>query len=122
MTLRNNERELKKIVVEVGKALFLINSHNIVHSDLKTENIMIRTRKEGKNGIHSVKLIDFGSSFLFTNLRQFSMATPEYMPPEILNYILYQNKMDHDPIILKKMAHYKQPWTIDIWSLGCNLL
>lgn len=26
--------------------------------------------------IKSVKLIDFGSSFLFTNLKQFSMATP----------------------------------------------
>ena len=122
VTLRNNERELKKIVVEVGKALFLINSHNIVHSDLKTENIMIRTRKEGKNGIHSVKLIDFGSSFLFTNLRQFSMATPEYMPPEILNYILFQNKLEYDEDMLKKMEKYKNPWTIDIWSLGCIVL
>jgi len=24
------------------------------------------------------------------------MATPEYMPPEILNYILFQNKLDYD--------------------------
>jgi len=37
--------------------------------------------REGVNLIKGVKLIDFGSSFLFTNLKQFSMATPEYMPP-----------------------------------------
>jgi dual specificity tyrosine-phosphorylation-regulated kinase 2/3/4 len=58
-----------------------MNGHNIVHSDLKTENILLKTRrkedmKEGLNYIKGVKLIDFGSSFLFTNLKQFSMATP----------------------------------------------
>jgi dual specificity tyrosine-phosphorylation-regulated kinase 2/3/4 len=35
-----------------------------------------------------LKLIDFGSTFKFGNLNQFSMATPEYMSPEILAYIL----------------------------------
>lgn len=69
------------MVVEVAKALMLINSHNIVHSDLKTENILLKTRKkeevaQGSSYIKSIKLIDFGSSFLFTNLKQFSMATP----------------------------------------------
>jgi len=42
---------------------------------------MIKTRKgeyisNGENYVTSLKLIDFGSSFLFNNLRQFSMATP----------------------------------------------
>lgn len=67
-------------MVEVCKALYLINSHNIVHSDLKTENILLRTKREDDirdvSYIRGVKLIDFGSSFLFTNLKQFSMATP----------------------------------------------
>ena len=84
--MRKNPKELTKIVVEIAKALTLINSHNIVHSDLKTENIMLKTRKgelisQEASYVRNVKLIDFGSSFLFTNLRQFSMATPEYMPP-----------------------------------------
>jgi|JI61114C2RNA_FD_contig_91_218257_length_2672_multi_2_in_0_out_0_1 dual specificity tyrosine-phosphorylation-regulated kinase 2/3/4 len=43
--------------------------------------------------IEEVKLIDYGSSFTFNNLKQFSMATPEYMAPEILNYILYENEL-----------------------------
>lgn len=50
------------------------------------------------------------------------MATPEYMPPEILNYILFQNKLEYDEEMLKKMEKYKNPWIIDIWSLGCIVL
>ena len=50
------------------------------------------------------------------------MATPEYMPPEILNYILFQNKLEYDEDMLKKMEQYKNAWTIDIWSLGCIVL
>lgn len=76
--------ELKFLITEIAKALYLINSHNIVHSDLKTENILVKLAKKEQDSdtlIKSVKLIDFGSSFLFTNLKQFSMATPEYMPP-----------------------------------------
>ena len=34
--VREDQTELKILIVEVVKALFLINSHNIVHSDLKT--------------------------------------------------------------------------------------
>lgn len=44
------------------------------------------------------------------------------MPPEILNYILFQNNMEYDKLMLQKMALYKNPWIIDIWSLGCILL
>jgi len=44
------------------------------------------------------------------------------MPPEILNYILFQNKLEYDEAMLKKMEKYLNPWTIDIWSLGCIIL
>jgi dual specificity tyrosine-phosphorylation-regulated kinase 2/3/4 len=50
------------------------------------------------------------------------MATPEYMPPEILNYILFQNDLEYDAELLKKIEQYKNPWVIDIWSVGCILL
>lgn len=82
--MRQDVNELKFLITEIAKALYLINSHNIVHSDLKTENILVKIAKKEQycdTLIKSVKLIDFGSSFLFTNLKQFSMATPEYMPP-----------------------------------------
>lgn len=72
----------------MAQALWLLSDHRIVHSDLKTENILITMNSEG-DSIADVKLIDYGSSFTFGNLKHFSMATPEYMAPEILNFILY---------------------------------
>lgn len=57
---------------------------------LKSEE-EVRESGEGESQILETKLIDYGSSFVFNNLRQFSMATPEYMAPEILNFILYEN-------------------------------
>ena len=30
--------------------------------------------------------------------------------------------MEYDVAMLKKMATYKNPWIIDIWSLGCIIL
>ena len=94
---------MKKIILELAEALLLLSDNKIVHSDLKTENILskfwnflgfkilvkYRKNKPGDCFISEVKLIDYGSSFTFGNLKHFSMATPEYMAPEILNFILY---------------------------------
>jgi len=39
-----------------------------------------------------VKLVDYGSSFRFAEVfEKFSMATPEYMCPEMLTFILKEN-------------------------------
>jgi dual specificity tyrosine-phosphorylation-regulated kinase 2/3/4 len=71
-----------------------------------------------------VKLIDFGSSFKFTEVyKNFSMATPEYMCPELLTFILKENEMSYNEEILKFLEKgYDKPWVIDIWGLGCVLL
>jgi len=42
--------------------------------------------------IKSIKLIDFGSAFEFHNVTQISGTTPEYLAPEILNYLEQRNK------------------------------
>ena len=60
---------------------------NIVHSDLKSENILINFNYK-TNSIDSVKLIDFGTSFEFENLiNSLYITTPEYLPPEVLQYL-----------------------------------
>lgn len=71
-----------------------------------------------------VKLIDFGSSFKFSEVfDKFSMATPEYMCPELLNFILKENKMTYNNFLLKYIKeNYTKPWVIDMWGLGCVLL
>lgn len=60
-------------------ALDVLQDERIVHSDLKTENILIKKIKN-ENALYEItqiKLIDYGSSFPFDDLKQFSMATPE---------------------------------------------
>lgn len=49
------------------------------------------------------------------------MATPEYMCPELLNFILIENGQ---PKVLSHTLDktYDKPWVIDVWSLGCVLL
>lgn len=103
----------------------VLSSCEIVHSDLKTENILIKydEEPEGQFRLTEVKLIDYGSSFEFKNISQFSMATPEYMPPEILNYIIHENEGHYEEDLYEEvMTQYDNPWIVDIFSLGCVLL
>lgn len=48
--MRKNQEEIKKIIFEVAKALQLLAENNIVHSDLKTENILVKLRSEEDEG------------------------------------------------------------------------
>ena len=61
-----------------------IHSNGIMHRDLKPENILVAD----KNDLSTVKIIDFGTSFDFTTVNQkVEITTPEYLPPEILEFV-----------------------------------
>ena len=49
--IKNNQNELRKIILDIARALELLSENNIVHSDLKTENILVslKTEDEIKN-------------------------------------------------------------------------
>ncbi|EAS00330.2 Serine/Threonine kinase domain protein (macronuclear) [Tetrahymena thermophila SB210] len=122
-SIKRDLRQFKKLIFELAHALWLLSDQRIVHSDLKTENILVKTKDNGGfTEIEQVKLIDYGSSFTFGNLKHFSMATPEYMAPEILNFILYQNQLRHIPYLLEYLKNYQKTYVIDIWSLGCVMM
>jgi serine/threonine protein kinase len=62
----------------------------MVHCDFKSENILISFDFK-KKIVSSVKIIDFGSSFNFTKINQdVEITTPEYLPPEILEFIEFR--------------------------------
>ena len=44
------------------------------------------------------------------------MTTPEYLPPEVLQYLETKSEKDLVPILRGKS------WSIDIWSFGIILL
>lgn len=47
---------INKIAIQILQALSFLNKHNIVHCDIKPENVMFR--EENKTGL---KIIDVGS-------------------------------------------------------------
>lgn len=74
-----------RIIIQVADVLVNLERENIIHRDLKLENIML-TRKEDDPGF--VKLLDFGIARVqtFSHLTESGMilGTLPYMPPEVI--------------------------------------
>lgn len=50
------------------------------------------------------------------------MATPEYMSPEMLTFILRENHMTYDTQLIESLINYDKSWVIDMWGIGCVVL
>jgi calcium-dependent protein kinase len=89
---RKNEEVILNWIKDISKGLIHLHSKNIMHRDIKAENILL---VKGK-----IKIIDFGFAIQFEEGEIFyrMLGTPIYVSPEML-------KGEYD---------YK----IDIWSLG----
>lgn len=88
---------IKRFAIQILIALFFMKEHNIVHCDMKPENILLR--KINKSGI---KIIDFGSG-CFENEKIYTYIQSRfYRAPEIVLGIPYTT-------------------AIDMWSYGCIL-
>ncbi|CAL8371685.1 unnamed protein product [Boreogadus saida] len=72
---------LKQILEGVG----FMHSKHIAHFDLKPENIML-SDKDAANP--TIKLIDFGLAHQFKQGEEYKSmcGTPQYIPPEVINY------------------------------------
>src|ERR1041385_5540809 len=80
-------RKACEIVMNVADALHYIHKQNVVHCDIKTENILVTEDKElqeGKRKQLSVKLLDFGLARSLTVSRASTSlsGTPHYVAPE----------------------------------------
>lgn len=92
-----------KIIMELlKKALENIHKKNVVHRDLKPDNIMI------DDNLDKVKIIDFGLSCFNRCEYTQTVGTPQYIPPPRPN-----DKKETD------MEYYKKS---DYWSLGLSLM
>mmetsp|Transcript_15756 Transcript_15756/g.23682 ORF Transcript_15756/g.23682 Transcript_15756/m.23682 type:complete len:717 (-) Transcript_15756:295-2445(-) len=88
---------LKKIMKQMLEALVYIHSLNLIHCDIKPENIVIRSYSKCQ-----VKLIDFGSSCFTTDHLTSYIQSRSYRAPEVILGLEYGAG-------------------IDIWSLGAVL-
>ena len=95
---RLSEREARHIFKQIIAGIHYCHSNNVVHRDIKVENILL-----DHNG--RVKLADFGFSTFFApgELMDTWCGSPQYCAPE-----LYLAKLYEGP-------------DVDIWSLGVVL-
>ena len=77
-------RQACDIILQVAEALRYIHANDIVHCDIKTENILLCEVIGGKRRQQQVKLLDFGLARSLSTLRQTSSlsGTPHYVAPE----------------------------------------
>lgn len=92
-----SEATAKKIFHQLILAIQYLHDNNIIHRDIKAENILIDSEK-------NIRLIDFG---LATDINEFNKrlemcGSPDYASPEMLNQSMYD-------------------FATDIWSAGVVL-
>ncbi|CAD8146059.1 unnamed protein product [Paramecium octaurelia] len=95
---RLDEDDAKLLFRQIVKAVDYCHSLNIVHRDIKLENILLKDNNE-------IKLIDFGFSVLVNRDCKLGVfcGTPSYMAPELVN----------------KQDYFGKP--VDVWALGVLL-
>ena len=85
------------IAKSVCSSLNILHELNIVHGDLKPDNILIKQTGEK---LYTGKLIDFDDSYFSKNPpndREAIVGTPEYYSPELAAYIMADDDDDIEP-------------------------
>ena len=92
-----NVKEIYEILKQLNNAFKIMKENNIIHRDLKLENILIKYENNNKNKF-IIKLADYGSSkrlnSLSKNYCNSNVGTLIYMAPEILKGENYNYKCD----------------------------
>ena len=112
------EEIVQYLMKQIIDALIYIHDLNIIHRDLKLENIMVNfdseKDKEELNMMKAkIKIIDFGFAIMLSSkfsLTNSAVGTFMYMDPKIL-------KEFNNQILVDKSRGYGKE--VDIWSLGC---
>lgn len=93
------ESRIKDIFKQIYNAVQYLHNKNIIHRDLKTNNIVFLDEEKSH-----VAIIDFGISSTSSGGDVLKAGTLKYLPPEILNGETFKNSIK-----------------IDMWALGIIL-
>lgn len=89
---RLSERITKFLITQILVALKHLHSKNIVHCDLKPENVLLSSNSD----FTQVKLCDFGFARIIgeKSFRRSVVGTPAYLAPEVLRNRGYNRSLD----------------------------
>jgi serine/threonine protein kinase len=94
---RLHEDEARHVFCQLSKAVEYMHSLNIIHRDIKLENVLVDRNR-------NMKLIDYGFSVYVRDKKlHIFCGTPSYMAPEIV----------------QRREYWGKP--VDVWSLGVLL-
>ncbi|XP_052243873.1 serine/threonine-protein kinase 33-like [Dreissena polymorpha] len=95
------ESQVRLITKELASAIAYLHKNDIVHRDLKLENILVSKSASPSNPEDSlqIKVTDFGLSITKSgvghdNMMQDFCGTPNYMAPEIIDNKMYSQQCD----------------------------
>lgn len=78
------EKEIAKIIAQIARGLIYLKKRNILHRDLKLENILVNKTENSHKIEYNIKITDFGCSCQYFNKKRSSLyGTAEYLSPEI---------------------------------------
>jgi serine/threonine protein kinase len=116
------EEEAKSYFVQIVRAIYHLHTRGIAHGDLKLNNVLISTTKDGQK---IVKVSDFGTSRVCyrpergVDMQKKAVGTVPYMSPQlILCYIKVNMKR---PEFVTRKVKKTNPFRGDIWALGVCL-
>lgn len=93
-------KTISYLIKDVLQAVYQLHKINIIHTDIKPENVLLKIDKEDHSKKITVKLTDFGSACYKNNTFLKYIQSRYYRSPEVL-------------------IGYDYGLPIDIWSVGC---
>lgn len=122
---RPNINFINKLVVHVSSALKYLHHKNIIHRDIKPQNILLCSSDGAAGSDWTFKLTDFGfatfvppkdlpkSNMTAVEKKFFKICgTPYYMAPELMTLSKSKHRVTH-------VSDYDH--TVDVWSFGVCL-
>ena len=91
---RLNEEDARTVILRLSSAIAYLHDRDIVHRDLKLENILLST--EDPDDHLNIKVTDFGLSEIKgkDSMMQTMCGTPIYMAPEVIDNLGYSQQCD----------------------------